>query len=133
MRGIQRVIGLIILLVLAASGQQFPATDKFGQLPAREDVSHVSNVLSTTCPLSKTVNDEPPKDENADRFGKGEWYVNSARTIWVRSTPWHSGEEGNKVVWIRPAGTQLIVTDGVSTRKDHRFASADRGYQRDSL
>jgi hypothetical protein len=61
-----------------------------------------------TCPVSKTISAEPAKDPNADRFGFGPWYVNAGRTIWVRGAFQASGV-GNKTMWIRPAGTELVV------------------------
>ena len=92
-------------------------------------LARLHNPSSSKCSASKTVRDEPPKDENADRFGLGDWYVNAPRTIWVRNSQWHAGEDGNKVIWIRPAGTQLLVT---GKRQDAEAlplrVSADRGY-----
>lgn len=53
--------------------------------------------------------DEPPKDPNADPVGFGDWFVNADRTIWVRKALWQLGSNGNKVYWVRPAGTTLVV------------------------
>ena len=77
---------------------------------------------SSVCLVSTKIKGEPPKDPNADRFGFGEWYVNADRTIWVRNDSWRAGKEGNKVIWIRPAGTQLVVTG----RRRHLDAPAQR-------
>jgi hypothetical protein len=60
------------------------------------------------CAVSGVIRDEPPKDPNADSFGFGDWYVNTDRTIWVRGG-FRVGD-GNKVIWIRPAGTNLAIT-----------------------
>ncbi|MBI4483752.1 MAG: hypothetical protein HY652_12805 [Acidobacteria bacterium] len=50
--------------------------------------------------------------ENADPFGPGPWYINADRAIWAGpgAGSWVSGKKGNKVIWIRPQGTQLQVT-----------------------
>lgn len=61
------------------------------------------------CPLTVPIKDEPPKDPNADRFGFGTYYVNDDRTMWVRAQDWKVGG-GHKVIWIRPQGTELVVT-----------------------
>jgi len=82
-----------------------------------------------TCAVSPTVRDEPPKDPNAAPFGFGDWHVNADRTIWVRSNGWRAGREGNKVIWIRPAGTTLVVTGKrIDARAPALQASQDRGY-----
>ncbi|HYN88459.1 MAG TPA: hypothetical protein VER55_08005, partial [Ardenticatenaceae bacterium] len=55
--------------------------------------------------------DQPPKDPNADPFGFGDWYINADRTLWVgllEEQMWRAG--GEKVIWIRPAGSQLVIT-----------------------
>jgi hypothetical protein len=50
------------------------------------------------------------------------WYVNADRTIWATAGELMAGPEGNKVGWIRPAGTQLVVT---GRRLDAQAAPAD--------
>jgi len=52
----------------------------------------------------------PVSDPNADPFGSGPWYINTDRSIWVTAGRWVQGQEGNKVLWIRPQGTNLRVT-----------------------
>src|SRR6266571_1423581 len=64
------------------------------------------------CPVTDAIWAEPPRDPNADPFGKGPWYINADRTIWAG---WDADRmvacpEGNKVLWIRPQGTQLTVS-----------------------
>jgi hypothetical protein len=63
------------------------------------------------CAITEPVRAEPRKDPNADRFGFGPWYVNADHTIWAGWDlgKWVSGRKGNKVMWIRPQGTQLRV------------------------
>jgi cytochrome c2 len=64
------------------------------------------------CPLTAPVRDEPPRDPNADPFGLNYWYINADRTLWAGPVagnyPWQAG--GNKVIWIRPQGTQLTIS-----------------------
>jgi hypothetical protein len=64
----------------------------------------------TPCRLTPAVREEPPRDYLADPFGEGPWYINQDRAIWAwRGEAWVAGEEGNKVLWIRPPGTRLQV------------------------
>ena len=64
------------------------------------------------CPLTTPIRDEPPPDPNADPFGVNYWYINADRTLWAGPVegnyPWQAG--GNKVIWIRPQGTQLTIS-----------------------
>ena len=64
------------------------------------------------CRPTEAVRAEPPPDRNADPFGTGPWYVNADRTIWAGwdAVRMKAGKKGNKVLWIRPAGSQLIVS-----------------------
>ena len=62
------------------------------------------------CPVTQPAMDQLPKDPNADSFGYEPWYINTDRTIWASlppNQPWHAG--GNKVIWIRPQGTELAI------------------------
>jgi hypothetical protein len=63
-----------------------------------------------SCLVTETVRATPPKDRNADPFGSGPWYVNADRTIWAQATWMTTRERGNKVLWIRPAGTDLSIS-----------------------
>jgi hypothetical protein len=63
---------------------------------------------STACRVTPPVRTEPAKDPNADPFGHGPWYINSDRTIWAGATQMREGR--NKVLWIRPQGTELRVS-----------------------
>lgn len=65
---------------------------------------------SYQCQVSKTVHEEPPKDPNASRFGTGPWYVNENRTIWAGWDAASLVVGFNKVLWIRPKGTNLNIT-----------------------
>jgi hypothetical protein len=65
----------------------------------------------TPCAVTEPHDDEPPDDPNADPFGFGPWVINADRTIWVGLPPggaWRTG--GEKVIWIRPAGTELTIS-----------------------
>ena len=65
-----------------------------------------------SCPVTPTVRETPTKDPNADPFGNGPWHANGDRTIWVNNWSFPEWRQGlnRKVMWIRPAGTQLSVT-----------------------
>jgi hypothetical protein len=64
------------------------------------------------CTVTEPIRAEPPRDPNADPFGSGPWYVNADRTIWAGwdAVRMVAGEDGNKVLWIRPAGKDLTVS-----------------------
>jgi hypothetical protein len=66
----------------------------------------------SACPASEAVRAEPARDPNADPFGLGPWYINAERSIWAGWAAVHmvAGPKDNKVLWIRPAGTQLTVS-----------------------
>jgi hypothetical protein len=64
------------------------------------------------CAVTEAIQAKPPDDPNADPFGYGPWQINQGRTIWAT---WgmdrlKAGPKGNKVLWIRPAGTQITVS-----------------------
>jgi hypothetical protein len=71
-----------------------------------------SLAASDTCGVTEPIRAEPPRDPNADPFGTGPWYVNADRSIWAGwdAVRMVAGEKGNKVLWIRPQGTQLVVS-----------------------
>jgi hypothetical protein len=77
--------------------------------PTAQPVFDVA-VSDPSCPLTPPTIAEPPDDPNADPFGNGPWYINPERTLWagLPSRSWHTG--GEKVIWIRPAGTELTVS-----------------------
>jgi hypothetical protein len=64
------------------------------------------------CRATEAIRAEPPRDPNAGPFGSGPWYVNADRTVWAGgdAVRMRAGKKGNKVLWIRPSGTQLIVS-----------------------
>ena len=64
---------------------------------------------SSTCPLTEPIWGKPPHPDGAGPLHEGYWYVNDDRSIWAPKQVWHAGN-GNKLIWIRPQGTQLKVT-----------------------
>jgi hypothetical protein len=66
----------------------------------------------STCALTQPIRAEPLRDPKADPFGTGPWYVNADRSIWAGGDAVRmvAGEKGNKVLWIRPQGTKLVVS-----------------------
>jgi hypothetical protein len=79
---------------------------------AAEPASITETHLRRECAVTQSIRDQPPKDPNADPFPLGPWYINADRTIWAGwdAASCVSGQKGNKVLWIRPQGTQLRVT-----------------------
>src|SRR5438876_481128 len=103
----QRILGLggtIFLCAFCGSRAELPRIDAPSGL--------VQTPSTTGCLVSELVRAEPPRDPNADPFGPGPWYINADRSIWAGWDAGHlvSGPKGNKVLWIRPQGTDLIVT-----------------------
>jgi hypothetical protein len=64
---------------------------------------------SPRCNVSKPIWAEPPKLKVV-KLGYRDWIVNDDRTIWFPNDKWVSGDNGNKVVLVRPAGTKIIVS-----------------------
>lgn len=98
-----RLAGVIALLALPGSATT----------PIRIEAQAPSQLMPsmTDCELSELVWAEPPRDPDADPFGRGPWYVNADRSIWAGwlAGHWVSGADGNKVLWIRLRGTHLKV------------------------
>src|SRR5262245_43726940 len=74
--------------------------------------------VGSPCPVTTAVRDQPPPDPLADPFPRALWYINSDRTIWAGWDAAHLRVGHNKVLWVRPQGTQLKVSgrrlDGVA-------------------
>lgn len=76
----------------------------------------------SSCPTSPLIREEAPRDTRADPTGVSDWYVNEDRTIWAGAVPeggWpaggtlyadHTVVAGQKTYWVRPRGTQLVIT-----------------------
>jgi hypothetical protein len=72
-----------------------------------------SQQSNQTCPVTEVIYAVPPPDPNADPFDRlGPCYINGDRTIWAGwdAVRMVAGPQGNKVLWIRPWGTQLTVS-----------------------
>lgn len=61
------------------------------------------------CPLTPTRLDQPPDDPNADPFPRSYWYINEARSLWAGWDAASLRVGTNKVLWIRPAGSELHI------------------------
>jgi hypothetical protein len=74
------------------------------------------------CLTSPLIRQTAPSDPSADGVGPADWYINGDRTIWAGTVPaggWPAGGKlfsgnsvvkGQKTYWVRPAGTQLLIT-----------------------
>lgn len=93
--------GFVVLSLLAACAAPAPA----GEGPHTAPV----NVAASTfqCPVTAAFRAEPANDPNADPFGDGPWFISADRSIWM---PTYLNAGGNKLVWIRPAGTTGHIT-----------------------
>lgn len=78
-----------------------------------------------SCAASPLVRDSSPPDPNADPVGSPgrpeNWYINADRTIWIAVPEggWSAGGRvssggvevrGHKSYWVRPQGTQLVIS-----------------------
>ncbi len=130
--GRARILTSLIVLLVLVGGYERVRESAVGLLrPSQAAAAQgpTGIMASATCSVSKAIRDEPPKDPNADRFGFGDWYVNADRTIWVAKNSWRAGRDGNKVIWIRPAGTKLVVTGRrLDAAAPPLRATSDRGY-----
>lgn len=89
----------LLLLLLAGASLSACQTAAAAALP------------TPACPVSTPVVDTPPDDPNADPFGDGPWFITADRRLWAYwGSGWQAGPDGNKIIWIRPAGAQLEVT-----------------------
>jgi hypothetical protein len=100
-----RIGEVMFLLAFCGSGTELP------RIEAQAPSGLVQAPSTTGCRVSELVRAEPPRDPNADPFGQGPWYINANRSIWAGwdAGHWVSGSNGNKVLWIRPQGTNLKV------------------------
>src|SRR5574337_1885364 len=73
-----------------ANTQKSPAT----MIPAPVESRPTPTAQPTdNCPVSPTVNAQPPKDPNADPFGFGPWFINADRTMWAGlDSGWVAGD-----------------------------------------
>ena len=74
--------------------------------------------VDAPCATSILIRDSAPPDPNAGSVDQSDWYINVERTIWAGPVPdggWVSGGMpgavgGNKTYWVRPQGSQLVIT-----------------------
>lgn len=85
------VLGAI--LPLAGAGGEAPAA------PAPGD-----------CPVSAPELAQPPDDPHSEPLSSGLWYINPARSIWAGWGETNLRVGPNKVLWMRPAGSELAVS-----------------------
>ena len=111
-----RALSLISLMVILWSGctrSRIPsARSSAAPQSTAAPVAMAETYAAGDCPITQPTWDRPPDDPNAAPFGFGPWYINADRTIWAGwdAASCVSGEKGNKVLWIRPQGTQLEVS-----------------------
>jgi len=107
---------LILALVLSACAPAVTIAQELPPaLPQPEVTPQPTPISQPTagdqCPTTLAIEDQPPDDPHADPFGFGPWFINADRTMWAYlDGGWTAGKNGNKVIWIRPAGTQLLVS-----------------------
>ncbi len=104
---------LILICILAVFAAAVAACGTSGGVPVPVKGTTTEKISSTTtCAESETVREQPPNAAGIDPFGSGPWYVNEDRNIWVG---WGSGPswvkgQNKKVVWVKPAGSPLIIS-----------------------
>jgi len=62
------------------------------------------------CKATRPEIAHPAKDPNADPFPHGPWYINADRTTWAGWDAANPNQGRNKVLWIRPQGTDLEIS-----------------------
>jgi hypothetical protein len=72
--------------------------------------------------VTESIHASPTDDPPAESGLLTWWYVNTDRTIWATAGKMMAGSNGNKVGWIRPRGTQLVV---MGRRLDAQAAAAE--------
>lgn len=68
------------------------------------------NEANLSCALTAPIRAKPT-DPPAEASVGGWWYANADRTIWAGwdVVRMEAGSKGNKVLWFRPKGTELLV------------------------
>lgn len=94
------LVEMVLMLTVAAAAPEAGQTQPVTARPS----------LESTCPVTQPVQATPANDPNADPFGAGPWYINVDRSVWAIAGHWVEGGKGNKVLWIRPQGTNLAVS-----------------------
>jgi hypothetical protein len=111
-RGLALICLAAILLSSCAPLTTTAADPAIATQPTAAPAATVETRSAGDCPVTPPIKDQPPDDPNADSFGLAYWYINADRTLWAGPLPegqsWRAGDE--KVIWIRPQGTQLVIT-----------------------
>ncbi len=107
-------LSLFIILLAAtacASSAVIGAPLSTGEARSTSTITPTLVPRSAECPITQPIQDQPPKDPNADPFGFTGWFINADRTVWAGPVDdgflWRVGD--NKVIWIRPQGTPLTI------------------------
>lgn len=91
------------------------------------------------CHPTEPVRDIPPEDPSAAPFGGGPWYVNDDRSVWASWQEMVPGEEGNRIMWIKPPGLELEITgrrldgDALPLRVERNTTYLNRGFEPNRL
>ena len=115
---------LLAAIVAVTAGTPIAA----GALGAR---GSMTNGVSATaaCEATMPVAERPPNDPHASPF-LGDWYANADRTMWASGGGPVPGTLRTKVLWVRPAGSELTISarrlDGDAGPVD---VSVPSGYQ----
>jgi len=111
-RALSGICVIVLLFGVCTHSRLASARSSAGLQAAAESTVITETHTRSECAVTQPIKDQPPKDPNADPFGFGPWYVNADRTIWAGfdAVSCVSGGKRNKVLWIRPQGTQPQVT-----------------------
>jgi hypothetical protein len=105
------LVTILLVVTACASGAAVGAPLSTGEVRSTSTITPSPLPRAADCPITRPIQDQPPKDPNADPFGFTGWFINDDRTLWAGpiedSFPWRA--DGNKVIWIRPQGTQLAI------------------------
>ncbi|HUR34385.1 MAG TPA: hypothetical protein VM032_11365 [Vicinamibacterales bacterium] len=94
-----------------------------------------------TCAVTAAVEAEGPADPGADFSGRAPWFISADRSIRAGADGgrWRAGEQGNKVMWIRPQGASLSVSgrridvEGAAPLRAHLPCCYRTGFQASRL
>lgn len=87
------------------------------------------------CHPTEPVKDVPREESGASPLENGPWYISEDRAVWALWQQMVSGEEGNRVMWIKPSGFELLITgrrldgDARPLRVDRNRSFLDKGFE----
>jgi TonB family protein len=115
---------LLAAIVAVTAGTPIAA----GALGARGSMTS-GTAATVVCEATMPVAERPPNDPHASPF-LGDWYANADRTMWASGGGPVPGTLRTKVLWVRPAGSELTIS---ARRLDGDAGPADvlvpSGYQ----